>query len=42
VLVKTGNGLTALQALSSRDIIPDYIASDLYEAALWIIKNMKN
>ncbi|MCP3875329.1 MAG: D-glycero-beta-D-manno-heptose 1,7-bisphosphate 7-phosphatase [Desulfobacteraceae bacterium] len=40
VLVKTGNGIKAEQALSKKGIAPDYIASDLYEAALWIIRNV--
>lgn len=42
VLVKTGNGSTAQQVLSSKGTPPDYLALDLYEAALWIIKNLKN
>jgi D-glycero-D-manno-heptose 1,7-bisphosphate phosphatase len=41
MLVKTGNGPKAMQALSSQNIALDYIALDLYEAALWIIKNIK-
>ena len=42
ILVKTGNGITALQKLSENGIAPDYMASDLYEAALWIIRNTKH
>ena len=41
LLVKTGNGLEAAQALSQKGITPDFIGSDLYEAACWIIKNVK-
>ncbi|MCD4723165.1 MAG: D-glycero-beta-D-manno-heptose 1,7-bisphosphate 7-phosphatase [Desulfobacula sp.] len=41
LLVKTGNGSMAEHQLSSKGITPDFIGSDLYEAALWIIKNVK-
>jgi histidinol-phosphate phosphatase family protein len=41
LLVKTGNGSTAVHQLSCKGITPDFIGSDLYEAALWIIKNVK-
>ncbi|MBU1344069.1 MAG: D-glycero-beta-D-manno-heptose 1,7-bisphosphate 7-phosphatase [Proteobacteria bacterium] len=41
VLVKTGNGPKAQQELSCKGISPDYIALDLYEAACWIIENVK-
>jgi histidinol-phosphate phosphatase family protein len=41
LLVKTGNGLKAQHRLSCKGATPDYIASDLYEAACWIIKNVK-
>jgi len=37
VLVRTGNGENALNDLKAKGIYPDYIALNLYEAALWII-----
>ncbi|MCK5695163.1 MAG: hypothetical protein KAH62_00895 [Desulfobacula sp.] len=39
--IKTGNGSTAAHQLSCKGITPDFIGSDLYETALWIIKNVK-
>ncbi len=42
VLVRTGNGKKAEQGLLKKGIIPDYTASNLYDAALWIIKNVKD
>ncbi len=39
ILVKTGNGLTAMDQLAKKKVSPDYFASDLYEAARWIIRN---
>lgn len=41
VLVKTGNGSAAQAELRKKGITPDHIASDLYEAACWIIKSLK-
>lgn len=41
LLVRTGNGPAALEELSQKSIVPDCIASDLYEAALWIVRNIK-
>ncbi|NOX32883.1 MAG: D-glycero-beta-D-manno-heptose 1,7-bisphosphate 7-phosphatase [Deltaproteobacteria bacterium] len=41
LLVKTGNGSKAQKELSLKGITPDHIACDLYEAALWIILNVK-
>lgn len=41
LLVKTGNGSKAERQLSCKGITPDFIGADLYEAALWIIKNVK-
>ena len=38
LLVKTGNGAKAQQQLLKKEIKPDYIASDLYDAALWIVE----
>ncbi len=37
VLVKTGNGIKAESALKEKNIIPDYIAEDLFDAVNWII-----
>ena len=42
ILVKTGNYEQAVSALKEKKISPDHIASDLYEAAVWIIANMDN
>ena len=38
VLVKTGNGSEAEKALAKKEIYPDYIAQDLYEAVQWIVE----
>ena len=37
VLVKTGNGVKAEKTLAEKNIYPDYIASDLYEAVQWMV-----
>ncbi len=37
ILVQTGNGIKAKQQLLQKQIIPDYIASDLYDAVQWLI-----
>jgi len=37
VLVKTGNGEVAEKILAEKEIFPDHIARDLYEAVEWII-----
>ncbi len=37
VLVKTGNGIKAEKALAEKNVLPDYVAENLYEAAKWII-----
>ncbi len=37
VLVRTGNGQKAMGQLEKKDIVPDHVATDLYEAAGWII-----
>ena len=42
LLVKTGNGVKAELQLFCKGIMPDFIGSDLYEAALWIIRNIPN
>jgi len=42
LLVKTGNGLKAQQQLFQKGIIPDFIGTDLYETALWIINSVKS
>ena len=36
ILVKTGNGPEAQQTLSEKDLHPDYVAQDLYDAARWL------
>ncbi len=41
VLVKTGNGGVAARTLLEKGRPPDCIAFDLYDAALWIIRNVK-
>lgn len=41
VLVKTGNGVKAAQQLFQKGFIPDFIGTDLYDAALWIINSVK-
>jgi len=42
LLVKTGNGRTALADLINRCQAPDYVAEDLYDAACWIIESVKS
>jgi len=37
VLVKTGNGLSAMETLAEKGIGPDYQAADLLDAARWIL-----
>ena len=37
ILVKTGNGLSALKQLQDRRIHIDFVAQDLYDAVQWII-----
>ncbi|MCK5594974.1 D-glycero-beta-D-manno-heptose 1,7-bisphosphate 7-phosphatase [bacterium] len=41
ILVRTGYGKSEQDDLKEADIMPDYIAEDLYEAVKWIIKDMK-
>ena len=36
VLVKTGNGVEAEKMLAKKRILPDHIAQNLYDAAIWI------
>ena len=36
ILVKTGNGREAQQVLAEKDLHPDYVAQDLYDAACWL------
>ncbi|MCP4106363.1 MAG: D-glycero-beta-D-manno-heptose 1,7-bisphosphate 7-phosphatase [Desulfobacteraceae bacterium] len=38
VLVKTGNGITAQKILEEKNIFPDYVAGDLYDAVQWILQ----
>lgn len=40
LLVKTGNGQAAQETLSKKQIIPDFIAQDLFDAAQWIIRHL--
>jgi D-glycero-D-manno-heptose 1,7-bisphosphate phosphatase len=37
ILVKTGNGRQAQQILAEKELRPDYVALDLYDAAGWLI-----
>ena len=37
ILVKTGNGREAQRILAGKDLHPDYLAQDLYDAACWLI-----
>jgi len=37
VLVQTGNGISAEKILKAKNILPDYVARDLLDAAEWII-----
>ncbi|OQX62155.1 MAG: D-glycero-beta-D-manno-heptose-1,7-bisphosphate 7-phosphatase [Desulfococcus sp. 4484_241] len=39
VLVETGNGKTAKNELGAKGIVPTYVASDLLDAAMWLIAN---
>lgn len=39
ILVKTGNYKHAMDLLKEKNILPDYIAADLLDAAGWIITN---
>ena len=41
VLVKTGIHANTTQRLAEKGIVPDYVAEDLYEAAQWIIDELK-
>ena len=41
ILVKTGNYETAQKILEEKGIQPDYVASDLFSAAKWIIAHAK-
>ncbi len=38
ILVQTGNGISAEQELRQRQLLPDYIAENLLEAACWITR----
>jgi histidinol-phosphate phosphatase family protein len=37
ILVQTGNGIKAQKQLLQKQITPDYIASDLYDAVQWLV-----
>lgn len=41
VLVRTGNGIQAEKMLAEKNIVPDHIARDLYDAARWIIDHLQ-
>jgi D-glycero-D-manno-heptose 1,7-bisphosphate phosphatase len=41
ILVATGNGNQARNTLKNLGIIPDFFGKDLFDAALWIIDNVK-
>ena len=40
ILVKTGNGQKAFNALDENGVAPDLFANDLFEAVQWIIANI--
>ncbi len=42
VLVRTGNGKTAEKKLLEKNIFPDHVAGNLYDAADWIIAHVKS
>lgn len=39
ILVKTGNGLTAEKKLLEKNLVPEYVAADLLDAANWLMAN---
>ncbi|UCD33841.1 MAG: D-glycero-beta-D-manno-heptose 1,7-bisphosphate 7-phosphatase [Desulfobacterales bacterium] len=39
ILVKTGNGIEAVNILNNKAIHPDFVAQDLLDAANWILRN---
>lgn len=41
ILVKTGNGLSAMDALARKGIRPDCQAADLLDAARWILRSRR-
>jgi D-glycero-D-manno-heptose 1,7-bisphosphate phosphatase len=41
VLVQTGNGISAQKALARKNIYPDLVAANLFEAANWILTHDK-
>lgn len=42
ILVQTGNGKKACKTLSRQGIVPDAVTDDLWDAALWIINQVKH
>ena len=40
-LVKTGNGIEAEKTLAAKNILPDFVAHDLHQAAKWLISQQK-
>ena len=41
VLVQTGNGIQAEKELADKNIFPDHIARDLFEAVRWIMDHLQ-
>lgn len=41
ILVQTGNGISARKALARKNITPDLVAADLFDAANWILAHDK-
>ncbi len=41
ILVRTGNGLSAIKTLSEKGLLPDYQADDLRDAAHWILRQTR-
>jgi D-glycero-D-manno-heptose 1,7-bisphosphate phosphatase len=40
VLVETGNGKAAAPVIAEMDLLTDYVAQDLYDAAQWAISSL--
>lgn len=39
ILIKTGDYTHAMDSLKEKNMLPDYVAADLLDAAVWIMKN---
>lgn len=37
ILVKTGNGINSQKILTKKNIFPEYVAKNLYDAAQWVL-----